>query len=201
LDLLARSFCFSLGFVAGLLADGIRIGPGLCQRLLVSGNSRIRLFLQLCSLIEIGGNAAGAGFEYPLHARDDHPLHEKVKQAEGDRQPQELRREGCRIEGRKPAFVRGVMRHFGARMNIGTGAFGFRRRLLPIGRCHEHESFLSAVGPAGSGGPFFSLDQANSARSAMSSEKMPMASVTAKPKIRRPNWPSAAEGLRSAPAR
>src|SRR5262245_34637849 len=35
----------------------------------------------------------------------------------------------------------------------------------------------------------------------MSSAKMPSASVTAKPKIRRPNWPSAADGLRSAPCR
>src|SRR5271166_2767542 len=30
---------------------------------------------------------------------------------------------------------------------------------------------------------------------------MPSASVTAKPKIRRPNWPSTADGLRNAPFR
>jgi len=30
---------------------------------------------------------------------------------------------------------------------------------------------------------------------------MPRASVTAKPKIKRPNWPSAADGLRRAPDR
>ena len=42
---------------------------------------------------------------------------------------------------------------------------------------------------------------ANSSRKAISSAKMPSASVTAKPKIRRPNWPSTAEGLRSAPLR
>ena len=43
--------------------------------------------------------------------------------------------------------------------------------------------------------------QVKSRRKAISSAKMPNASVTAKPKIRRPNWPSAADGLRSAPCR
>src|SRR3954469_6216302 len=42
---------------------------------------------------------------------------------------------------------------------------------------------------------------ANRSRSAISSEKMPSASVTANPKIRLPNWPCAADGLRSAAAR
>jgi len=42
---------------------------------------------------------------------------------------------------------------------------------------------------------------ANKSSSAISSEKMPSASVTAKPKIRLPNWPCAAEGLRTAAAR
>ena len=41
----------------------------------------------------------------------------------------------------------------------------------------------------------------NSRSNAISSEKMPSASVTAKPKIRLPNWPWAAEGLRTAAAR
>src|SRR3990172_1212515 len=43
--------------------------------------------------------------------------------------------------------------------------------------------------------------QVNSSRKAIRSAKMPSASVTAKPKIRRPNCPSAADGLRSAPCR
>src|SRR5581483_5111173 len=42
---------------------------------------------------------------------------------------------------------------------------------------------------------------ANSSKSAISSEKMPSASVMAKPKIRLPNWPCAADGLRKAAAR
>src|SRR6202020_2603303 len=42
---------------------------------------------------------------------------------------------------------------------------------------------------------------ANSNKNAIRSAKMPSASVTAKPKIRRPNWPSTADGLRSAPFR
>jgi hypothetical protein len=41
----------------------------------------------------------------------------------------------------------------------------------------------------------------NSSISAISSEKMPSASVTANPKIKLPNWPWAAEGLRRAAAR
>src|SRR3954463_8138284 len=41
----------------------------------------------------------------------------------------------------------------------------------------------------------------NSSSSAISSEKMPSASVTANPKMRLPNWPCAAEGLRSAAER
>ncbi len=39
------------------------------------------------------------------------------------------------------------------------------------------------------------LTGANSSSSAISSEKMPSASVTAKPKIRLPNWPCAADGI------
>jgi hypothetical protein len=46
-----------------------------------------------------------------------------------------------------------------------------------------------------------SWPQPNSRMSAISSEKMPSASVMAKPKIKRPNWPSAAAGLRIAAPR
>src|SRR3954451_17668060 len=49
--------------------------------------------------------------------------------------------------------------------------------------------------------PARSLQSANSRSRAISSEKMPSASVTANPKIRLPNWPCAADGLRSAAER
>src|SRR4051812_43443832 len=59
--------------------------------------------------------------------------------------------------------------------------------------CHARRLMAAREGAAQSG--------TNSSSSAISSEKMPSASVTAKPKIRLPNWPCAAEGLRSAAER
>src|SRR5690606_5373088 len=136
--------------------------------------------------------------------RNHHLLQQKEKQTESNRQPQKLRRKGRGIERRKTGL--GVQ--FDADLGNQLGCIlhlGFRSRFRPLRECRrrKHGLPLSREGrPRKAASHVQIADQtANSSSSATSSEKMPSASVTAKPKIRRPNWPSAADGLRSAPER
>ena len=111
------------------------------------------------------------------HPRQRELGHHQVERDEADREPQELGGERLLLEWRKRALV-AVGRHFSMRCC-----------------CHGARN-LDAAARDGR-----CAQSANRSRSAMSNEKMPSASVTAKPKIRLANWPWAADGLRRAAAR
>src|SRR5262249_6489259 len=114
------------------------------------------------------------GFKNPAHPRQRDFRHQRVERHERDREPHQLRREGIPLKRRKRGLV--------ASWDLGVG-----------GGCGH--------AAASTNGATAADQSAKSSSSPISSEKMPSASVTAKPKIRLPNWPWAADGLRSAAAR
>ena len=101
--------------------------------------------------------------------------HQHVEKDEGDAEPEQLRSESLRVERRKAAVP--TLRWVTSLVVCAVVAI----------TCSDADKPRSY--------------SANSSNSAISSEKMPSASVIAKPKIRLPNWPCAADGLRSAAAR
>ena len=167
--------------VARRPGDRRGLGAGVGEGLLVGGGRLLRFGLQALGLVEIGGDAIAPAFEDAADARQRHLRHQVVEDDEGDREPQQLRSEGGRVERREHLVLGGGLDE---------------RPLADVRRCVV-ESWL--------GGGHRRLRryeaQPNSRMRATRSEKMPSASVTAMPKIRRPNSPSAAAGLRMALAR
>ena len=80
---LGRHFLFQLG------ASGLRrlSAPalGLGQRLLIGGDGLLRLAPKLVGGIEVARDARGPHLDHAADARQRHPLHQHVENAEGDR--------------------------------------------------------------------------------------------------------------------
>src|SRR5262249_34983882 len=112
--------------------------------------------------------------------------HQPVEQREGDRQPEDLGGEGRTLEGRE-----------GSGMPLG-GLFGALMRGFSHETPSQRRTEPAAKRPPA---PNRTPHTAKRSRSAIRSEKMPSASVRAKPSSSVPRWPSAAEGLRRAPER
>src|SRR6185295_14283372 len=105
-------------------------------------------------------------------ARQRDARHQEIERHKGQRDPEQLRGKGVLLERRKAAAM-------------------FRRRNML--RCLDLFALRCHYGLQRSGWPSGARSESdqntNKSRSAISSEKMPSASVTAKPKIRLPNWP------------
>ena len=171
----------------GLVGERLGAAAGVRQRLLVGGDGRVGLVLEPLRLGEIAVDALAAAAPGSSRRAAARPA------TSGDRARR--RRARARATGRRrsPSGTAETRRH--ARPRERAPPF----RLLCVFLCHRdsedharHQAARVCVSRSQS---------ANSSSSAISSEKMPSASVTAKPKIRLPNWPCAADGLRSAAAR
>src|SRR5580692_7327107 len=183
-----------MGFLGEHQRLGFRLGDCLVMRR--SGFFRphpesIRLANVRCDLVR-------AGMENAFHPRQSDFRHQKVEQPKAQGEPDQHRRKIDRVERRKRGLA---MAAAGRRPCSGNAAFLFvaghpshpaRQSLRP-----------SRVRPENSGrtpeGPFYLTTK--SRRIAMRRAKMPKPSARATPMKTRPNWPSEALGLRSAPNR
>ena len=80
------------------------------QRLLVTLERRVGLAVQLIGLAQVAGDLLLAGAEDVAYLRQRKLGHEQVKQQEGDRQPEQLRRKPRQVELGQAALrrVRGL---------------------------------------------------------------------------------------------
>ena len=153
----------------------------------VGGHRSVRFFLlHFRGLIEIAGNLLRSVSMLWQDAASQ-PASGTGRKTEGDGQPDNLRGEALRIEGRKQTFLDSFVRNFrpGSQCLSRLGAL-IRRRAVSARRLVSRTSFVPTLAGRLWRGPFKG-NQPNSARRAMSKEKMPRASVTAKPNTRRPN--------------
>src|SRR5262249_13288016 len=110
--------------------------------------------------------------------------HQQIKRDEGKHEPEQLGCKGVRIEGRKSLTALAPRNVLDRRNGLRT-LLSHRQTPNVTPRAQDRPRLGSIAG----------------SYRAINNEKMPSASVTAKPKIRLPNWPWAADGLRSAAAR
>ena len=171
---LRRASAAAAAFAARLVGERLRPRARFRQRLLVRCNRGIRCVLEALRLGKIVFDMLAARLEDRADARQRDPRHQEIERNEDERQPQQLRGEGLGIERRKPAAVL-------ARRNLD----GSDWLCTTLGHSCLHglcRGRLARSGPV-------LVSEGNSSSSAISSEKMPSASVTAKPKIKLANWP------------
>src|SRR5581483_3198207 len=191
---------FAIGFglriqlVTNIRTDALRLGTGIRKLRLVSLQRRVGLISQLLRFRKIGVDCALPRHQHSLHPRQRHARDDDVKQPESNGERYQLRGAGIAFERREAALVSAA---FGAGMCAGRSA-----AMGVVASGHLVVSHGALRSRRRNAGAFSDACQnTNSNSSATSSEKMPSASVTAKPKIRLPNWPWAADGLRMAAAR
>ena len=176
---------------AGLGADRLRAGARRGEFAFIGLQRGVGGVLQLLRLGQIAIDRVLTRVEQAADARQRNSRDDQIKRDERDQQRHQLRSKGVLLERRKRRLVAAI------RLGVGGRALGvamtFSHGLLLFGQ--------SRFGPWISSARSVMDQSANSSSSAISSEKMPSASVTAKPKIRLPNWPCAADGLRTAAAR
>src|SRR3569623_77344 len=188
-----EGFALRLGLrgkrVARFRTDGLCPGTGCGKLGFISLQRRVGFITKRLRFSQILLDRAFAGLDHPADARQGKSRDDDVKQRKRDRERHQLRSKGVFVERRK-------LRLAVARWNLGVRG---RSRCMALGhRCLLKESTRASEARVNAG----AKDQtANSNSSATSSEKMPSASVTAKPKIRFANRPCEADGLRSAPFR
>src|SRR5262245_7116001 len=182
---------------AGLVGERLGAAAGIGQRFLIGDRSRVRVRLQPFRFGEITRDALLAVLDDRADARQRDARHQEIESHERQRDPEQLRGKGVLVERRKAgAMFRG--RNMLRCLDL-LGAVWCHCGLQDV--CADVSAMAQA--PAGRlrRSRLVSDQKTNRSSSAISSEKMPSASVTAKPKIRLPNWPWAADGLRSAAAR
>src|SRR5229473_4154198 len=176
---------------AGLGADRLRARARGGELALIGFQRGVGLVPQLLRRGQIALDLVLAFVEQAADARQRNSRDDQIKRDEGHQQRHQLRSKAVLLERRKRGLVAAVCLGMGRRALC--VAMTLSHGLLLFGRLRSGSRTSSARSV---------MDQsANSSSSAISSEKMPSASVTAKPKIRLPNWPWAAEGLRTAAAR
>ena len=92
--------------VARLLRDRMRVLARFGERLLVRRDGGVGGFLQPRRLRQIAGDALVALLQDRADPRQRHAAHQDVEQPEEDHEPEELRSEGRRVEGRKRVVLR-----------------------------------------------------------------------------------------------
>ena len=139
LDAAAVGVDLGLRRVARLLPDRVRVLPRLGERLLVRRDRRVGVFLQPRRLRRDrrrSGCRAPPG-STPI-ARQRHTAHQQVEQPEADREPEELRPEGRRVEGREACCARRRAPRSPSCATVARSAAALRpalvRRLLREGR-------------------------------------------------------------------
>src|SRR5262249_27406346 len=166
---------FGLAF-AGLAGE--RLGPvaGVGQRFLVGDRRRVRVRLQPFRFGEITRDALLAVLDDRADARQCNARHQEIERHERQRDPNELRGKGVLVERRKAGAMfrrRNMLRcldllgavwcHCGSRTYALASQLWRRRQRAACARLVSDQN-------------------TNRSSSAISSEKMPSASVTAKPK-------------------
>src|ERR1700688_750035 len=191
-QLLALGFRGRVQLLAGLVADGLGTGACGSQFGLVRLQRRGGGVLQLLRFRKIAFDRILTRIDHATDARQRNARHDQIERDKRDDQRHQLRSVGRRLERRKSSAV--------AAFGFGVGA-GCLALWGAMTLSHGVLLLLSCAPPGKAARRGAAQSGTNSSSSAISSEKMPSASVTAKPKIRLPNWPWAAEGLRTAAAR
>src|SRR3569623_192497 len=176
--------------VARFRTDGLSPGAGLGKLGLVSLQRRVGFVAKRLSFGQVLLDRAFASLDHPADTRQGKSRDDDVKQRKRDRERHQLRSKSVFVERRK-------LRLAVVRRNLGVRG---RPRCMALGhRCLLKESTRASDKARVNAGA--KAQPATSSSSATSSEQLPSASVTAKPKIRFANWPCEADGLRSAPFR
>src|ERR1700730_4671602 len=169
----------SIEFFPGLGADRLRPGTRRRQLALIGFERSVGSVLQLLGLGQIALDRLLPLVEQAADARQRNSRDDQIERDECDQQRHQLRSKGVLLKRREGGLVAALC------LGVGGRAFG-------VAMTFSHGLLLYRL---------YLYQSANSSSNAISSEKMPSASVTAKPKIRLPNWPWAADGLRTAAAR
>src|SRR5580704_15056179 len=181
-----------MGFLGERQRLGFRVGDCLIMR---RGVFRPRP--ECIRLVDVLGDLERAGVENAFHPRQSDFRHQKVEQPKAQGEPDQHRREIDRVERRKRGLAMAAAGRRPGSRNVtflfvaGHPSHPARKSLRPQERVQKTPDALERA--------FYLTTK--SKRIAMSKANMPKPSASATPMKTRPNWPSEALGLRSAPNR